>query len=237
MTPEATYELLYWPLPFRGCFVSYLFAYRGVPLLEITDFDEISHRKNLPPGRQAIPFMGPPTLRNRETGRTLSQMPAIVLYVSRELDLMPREPFDVAVNMKILMDCNDILMEICRYNGSSMWNQEAWTEFRHQRFPRWLGILEESLQRGLFGQETVTFADIAVYALLGNMTRCLPQLDSDVVANAPGTHALCRKIGSEPALAGYVAEQQERYGQLYCGGQIEQSIREMLAMDSRAESP
>ena len=196
--PGAKYELMYWPLPFRGCFVSYLFAYRDVPLIEISDFEEISDRMHRPPGEQAVPFMGPPTLHNRDTGQTLSQMPAIVLHVSRELGMMPQDPFDMAIGLKVLMDCNDILMEICRYNGSIMWERDAWVEFRSQRFPRWLGILEESLERGFFGQKTVTFADIGVYALLGNMTRCLPQLDSDVVAHAPGTHALCERIGSEP---------------------------------------
>lgn len=230
---DARYELLYWPLPFRGCFVSYLFAFRDVPLLEVSDFDEISGHMNRDPGEQDVPFMGPPTLRDRETGRTLSQMPAIVLYVSRELRLLPEDPFDVAVNLKVLMDCNDILMEICRYNGSFMWEREAWTEFRSRRFPHWLAILEASLTRGLFGHGSVTFADISVFALIGNMTRCLPELEADVCAIAPGVHALCQRIGSEPSLARFVAAQEDRYGQLYCGGQIEQSIREMLQLDSQ----
>ena len=124
------YELFYWPLPFRGCFISYLFAYRDEPLLEVADFEEILSRMNQHPGEQAVPFMGPPVLLDRESGQALSQMPAIVLYASRELDLLPDAPFDVAMSMKTLMDCNDILMEICRYNGSIMWEREPWIEFR-----------------------------------------------------------------------------------------------------------
>ena len=141
--------------------------------------------------------------------------------------------------MKILMDCNDILMEICRYNGSIMWERAQWVEFRAKRFPRWLAILEESLKRGFVGrdnlsQDNVTFADIGVFALLGNMTRCLPQMDAVVLDHAPGIHALCQTIGSKPSVAACVADQADRYGDLYCGGQIEQSIRRMLQMDAQS---
>lgn len=229
--PQPRFKLYYWPLPFRGCFVSYLFAYRDVPLLEEADFDAIRNLKSRHPSEQDVPFMGPPVLRDLESGRTLSQMPAIVLYLSRELDLMPEDPFDAAMCMKVLMDGNDVLMEICRYNGSTMWRREEWNEFRSQRFPRWLDIFEESLKRGFLGKDRVSFADIGVFALFGNMTRCLPELDVDVLNRAPGIHALCKSIGSKPSLVKFVAKEEQKYGKLYCGGQIEKSIRKMLAMD------
>ena len=123
-------------------------------------------------------------------------------------------------------------MEVCRYNGSIMWEREQWTEFRSERFPRWLDIFEESLKRGTIGKDPVTFADIGVFALFGNMTRCLPELEADILDRAPGIHALCQRIGSTPSLAKFVASQEQRYGNLYCGGQIEESIREMLRMDA-----
>ncbi len=234
--PDTTtghrFQLYYWPIPFRGCFVSYLFAYRGIPLLETSGFDEIRELLGTDPGEQDVPFMGPPMLRELKSGRALSQMPAIVLYVSRELDLMPDDPFDVAMAMKVLMDCNDVLMEICRYNGSMMWEREAWLRFRSERLPHWLQIFEESLKRGHTGNDDLSFADIGVFALFGNMMRCLPELEPDIQNHAPGVYAHCREIGSEPSLAAFVAEEQERYGNLYCGGQIEQSIRKMLAMDA-----
>ncbi|MDJ0917983.1 MAG: glutathione S-transferase family protein [Woeseiaceae bacterium] len=229
---EPRFKLYYWPLPFRGCFVSYLFAYRDVPLLEIADFEEISDLQISHPSDQDVPFMGPPVLSDLESGRSLSQMPAIVLYVAGELDLIPEDPFDAAMCMKVLMDCNDVLMEICRYNGSIMWERDTWTEFRSNRLPRWLDIFEESLKRGLFGRDAVSFADIGVYALFGNMIRCLPELEPDLRTRAPGTHAICQRIGSKPSLAKFVADEEREYGNLYCGGQIEQSIRRMLEEDA-----
>ena len=231
-TTDPRFQFYYWPIPFRGCFVSYLFAYRDVPLLEEASFEEIRKLKDRRPSEQVTPFMGPPVLRDLESGRTLSQMPAIVLYVSHELDLMPEDPFDVAMCMKVLMDCNDVLMEICRYNGSIMWTRDEWTRFRSQRFPRWLQIFEETLERGAIGRDPVSFADIGVYALFGNMIRCLPELEADLSAHAPRIHAHCREIGSQPSLAEYVADEERKYGTLYCGGQIEKSIRKMLEMDA-----
>ncbi len=234
MASEASqprFRLYYWPIAFRGCFVSYLFAFRDEPLLEETRFEELEKLMSQRPGEQDVPFVGPPLLQDLESGRTLSQMPAIVLYVASELGLAPEDPFDFAMAMKVLMDCNDVLMEICRYNGSIMWEREEWREFRSRRLPRWLTIFEESLQRGFLGREDVSFADIGVFALFGNMIRCLPELEPDVLANAPGVHAHCQRIGSKPSLAEYVAMESERYGQLYCGGYIEKSIRRMLEMD------
>ena len=229
---QARFQLIYWPLPFRGAFVSYLFAYRDVPLLEGASFEQINELKDQHPGKQDVPFVGPPVLRELESNRALSQMPAIVLYVSRELGLMPDDSFEMAMAMKILMDCNDVLMEICRYNGSSMWTHEEWTQFRLQRLPRWMQIFEESLNRGYIGEDRVTFADIAVFALFGNMTRCLPELETDLLNHAPGIHALCKRIGSQPSLAAFVADEERKYGKLYCGGQIEESIRKMLEIDA-----
>ncbi len=229
---KPRFQLFYWPIPFRGCFVSYLFAYRDVPLLEEASFEEIKSLMSRPPSEQDVPFMGPPVLRDLESDRTLSQMPAIVLYVSRELDFMPDDPFDVAMCMKVLMDCNDVLMEICRYNGSSMWTRKEWNQFRSQRLPRWMQIFEESSKRGFIGKDPVSFADIGVFALFGNMTRCVPELETDLLNHAPGIHTLCLRIGTQPSLAKYVTDEEKKYGKLYCGGQIEKSIRKMLEMDA-----
>jgi glutathione S-transferase len=229
---QPRFKLYYWPIPFRGCFVSYLFAYRDIPLPEETSFELNADLKDRPPGEQAIPYMGPPVLLELESDRALSQMPAIVMYASRELDLMPQDPFDAALCMKVLMDCNDVLMEICRYNGSSMWTRDEWQQFRSKRLPRWMRIFEESLQREFIGKHAASFADIAVFALFGNMTRCLPELDADLLEHAPGIHAHCQQIGSQPSLAAYVASEEQGYGKLYCGGEIEKSIRQMLAMDA-----
>ena len=230
--PQSNHKLYYWPLPFRGCFISYLFAYTNTPLLQESSYEAINHLKDLPPPNQPIPFIGPPILQILDTNQYLSQMPAITLYVSKELNLQPTDPIDLALAMKVLMDCNDLLMEICRYNGTSMWQRDEWVDFRSKRLPHWCEIFEESLNRGFMGKASANFADIGVYALFGNMLRCLPELEPDVLRHAPGVHAHCQRIGSQPSLADFVAGQEAEYSDLYCGGQIEASIREMLALDA-----
>lgn len=170
--PDAKYKLHYWPLPFRRCFITYLFAYRDEPLQLVSDLEENLELKEQPPEKQSIPYMGPPVLTELESGFSISQMPAIVPYVSKDLGLLPDNPIDLAMAMKVLMDCNDVLMEICRYNGSYMWDRDTWTEFRSKRLPRWMHIFEEGIQRAHFGQVPYHFGDIAVYALFGNMARC-----------------------------------------------------------------
>lgn len=227
----SRFKLYYWPIPFRGCFVSYLMAYKDIPFIEETSLEEIQKIKALPPAEQEIPFMEPPILADLKTGRSLSQMPAIVLYLSKELELSSSDPFEMANEVKVVMDCNDLLMEVCRSNGATMWVREEWIEFRSNRLPKWLGIFEETLKRGFIGGDEVNVSDICVYALFGNMTRCLPDLEADLKRGAPGIYSLCEKIGAHPPLATFVYEQEKKYGNLYCGGQIEESIRLMLSMD------
>ena len=188
--------------------------------------------KTLAPTDPDIPFMGPPVLHDMENHLSISQMPAIALYVAPKLNVMPSTHADLSLCLKTIMDCNDVLMEICRYNGSMMWQREQWREFRDQRLPHWMAIFEESIKRGTIGNNAITFADIGVYALFGNMIRCLPELEPDLLKHAPNIHELCLRIGAQPPLAKFIEEEASLYEDLYCGGQIEASIREMLALDS-----
>ena len=231
-----SYKLYYWPLPFRGSFITYLFAYRGVALDIEDSVAAISEMKDQAPAHQAVPHMGPPVLEDLESGHRISQVPAIALHISGELDLLPKAPITNAMALKVLMDCNDLLMELSRYNGSMMWDEAAWAEFRSRRLPRWLQIFESELRRQNIGRDEANFADIGVYALFGNIIRCLPELEPDILEHCPGIHKLCEHIGSNPTLSTHVAWQETQYGKLYCGGQIEQSIRDMLSMDALGKS-
>lgn len=223
------FELIYWPIPFRGCFVSYVLAYRGVPFVQNSDAEQIVAEQEKDPAHQAIPFMGPPILVDHEAGCRLTQTPAILLYLANELDLWPTESFARAMQMKVVMDCNDLLMEICCSNGSRMWESDAWNTFRTERLPRWLAIFERSLSDGIIAGDAVGIADLATCALLGNMARCLPELAPDIQRGAPNVFSHCASLMSEGALREHVHQQKEDYGEIYCGGQIEASIRRMLS--------
>ena len=57
-TAKARFQLYYWSIPFRGCFVSYLFAWADQPLEEHFGFDAVARIKNLHPAAQPAPAWG-----------------------------------------------------------------------------------------------------------------------------------------------------------------------------------
>lgn len=232
------YKLYYWGLPFRGCFVQLLLEHAGVDY-ETATMDETLGLKSAPLTEQTLPAMAPPFFKDLITDDALAQMPAILMYLSGKHDYLPADLYQQAVVFKILLDCNDVLSELTNANGSMMWNHEKWWTFRRERLPRWMGIFEQTGMRFglendsgyLLGGRQATCADIAVTALFGTMGRCLKPLSKDFAESAPKVAALVARIESEPNVRQYIARQEAEYGDLYCGGQIEQSIREMLAKD------
>lgn len=227
---QPRFELVYWPIAFRGCFISYVLAYWDVPFVENADHAVIVADQHKDPSEQAIPCMGPPVLVDHEAGLRICQTPAILQYLASELQLAPEQAYARAMEMKVIMDCNDLLMELCCSNGSRMWEEEAWRVFRSKRLPRWLGIFEQSMAQGFIAGQEIRIADVVTCALLGNMGRCLPELVPDLKRGAPALFGHCQSLMAKPSLRAHIEAQTQAYGSLYCGGQIEASIREMLAL-------
>ncbi|MEJ2178582.1 MAG: glutathione S-transferase family protein [Gammaproteobacteria bacterium] len=232
------YKLYYWPLPFRGCFIQLLLEHAGMKY-DLANVDETAELKNLPVPDQPVPAMAPPYLEDRSSGEHLSQMPAIMMYLAGKHDYLPLDSYRRTLVLKILLDCNDVLSDLTNANGASMWEQEKWRLFRSERLPRWMQIFEQTGVRYglenesgyLLGNDRVTCADIAATALFGTMMRCLEPLARDITRTAPRIAALVARIESQPRIKDFISRQQTEFGDLYCGGQIERSIRQMLAMD------
>lgn len=232
------YKLFYWPLPFRGCFIQLLLEHAGVKY-DLASVDETAELKNLSVPDQPVPAMAPPYLEDRTSGEHLSQMPAIMMYLAGRLDYLPPDPYRQTLVLKILLDCNDVLSDLTNANGSNMWEQENWRLFRTERLLRWMQIFEQTGVRYglgddsgyLLGGDRVACADIAATALFGTMMRCLEPLAQDITNTAPRVAALVARIESQPPVRDFISRQQTEFGDLYCGGQIERSIREMLALD------
>lgn len=234
-TDVMQYRLYYWPIPFRGNFVRLLFAYLGIDYEEassaqIADFRSSSVRE------QPTPAMAPPVLQNLEDGSYVSQTGAIILYVGQRHGLLPDDPAQLPMVMKIFGDCMDVLSEITRSNGAQMWEREAWESFQNKRLVRWLEIFEEIGRRSgmtmneghLLGGEKVSVADLNAYALWATMERCLPQMRPTLRRHAPMVMALCDRLGDNPGIAAFVRGQEQDLSDRYCGGMIEASIRKML---------
>lgn len=228
------YTLYYWPFPFRGQFV------RAVLEHVHADWDEaavaeVSEATDAAPADQPVPHMGPPVLTDHEAGMSLAQMPAILDYLGCRHELTPDDPPRAALTVKAVADANDVLYELTRHNGAQLWDRKSWDACR-PRLSRWMEIYEETGRRhgltaeaGTFlGTDTPGLADLTAYVLWDTMTAKLPPLRPLLDETAPAVAALCDRIGRLPEQKVLRARSDAEYGDAWCGGQIEASLRSVL---------
>ena len=162
-------------------------------------------------------------------------MPAIILYLGETLGLMPPTPASRAMTMKIVNDANDVLDEITLNGGRQMWTQKRWRDFV-PRLKKWMSLWEETGRRHglkadrgfLLGAETPAIADIVTAILWSTMTDRFPTIAAILDEAAPITAGLTRRVAHLPPLSKLAARARHDYGDAYCGGQIEASLRKVL---------
>lgn len=228
------YTLYYWPLPFRGQFVRATLAHAGATWQEAT-FDDLVARKNAAPSEQLVPHMGPPVLTDHDAGISLAQTPAILTYLGGKYGLIPQDPVPAALTAKIIADANDVLNEMTLHNGAQMWTEEAWKAFQ-PRLARWMTLFEELGRRHdltpagghMLGTPALTLADLVVHTLWGVMTAKLPTLRPLLDTTAPAIAALSDRVGALPAQVDLRQRSDAAYGDEWCSGQIEASLRAVV---------
>ena len=230
----SDYTLYYWSVPFRVQFVRAILAYAGKSWSEGGDAAIAGMRggsvKDMP-----IPFMGPPLLVDAKTNFAIAEMPAIVLYLGETLSLLPESPERRALTMKIVNDANDVIDEITLDGGRQMWTKAKWRKFI-PRLKRWMSFWEETGRRHglqpasgfLLGGSAPGVADIVTATLWSTMADRFPAIGAMLAETAPMTAALTRRVASLPPLAKLAAKAKRDYGDAYCGGQIEASLRRVL---------
>ena len=226
------YRLYYWDLPFRGNFIQLLLEEVGAKY-EKLDASEIypEHRLNV-----HNPGMAPPYLYECQSEKYYAQMPAILMHLARKYDYLPEGEETQTLALKAILDCNDVLLEITNHHGMQMWEKEAWEDFRSARLARWMQIFEKTGRDHGLKSDTnfllgskICVADIAVTALFGTMVHSFPSLKVDLKENAPSILNLCQRIEAREGIESFLAKQRETLGQGYCGGEIEKSLREVIA--------
>ncbi len=228
------YELYYWSVPFRGQFVRAVLAHAGKSWTEAGD-EAIGKLmegkvKNMP-----VPFMGPPLLIDKKADVAIAQMPAIILYLGETLDLMPATPALRALTMKIVNDSNDVIDEITQHGGREMWTAKKWRAFL-PRLEKWMSFWEETGRRhGLtknagfvLGGAATGIADVITATLWTTMSDRFPPIAAMLEENAPRTATLAQRVSAHPKLAKLAAQTRKDYGDAYCGGEIEASLRKVL---------
>jgi glutathione S-transferase len=228
------YTLYYWPAPFRGQFVRSVLAHVHATWEE-ADVGAISALMNATPARQVIPHMGPPVLTDNAAKLSLAQTQAILTYLGRKYRLIPDDPAREALTAKIIADANDVLYEMTLHNGAQMWTKESWNAYR-PRLGRWMEIFEETGRRHgmtaqagyLLGTETPGIADLTAHILWGTMTSKLPSLRPMLDRTAPALARLCNRMAELPEQTELRVQSDTEYGDEWCGGQIEASLRAVL---------
>lgn len=231
-----TDTLYYWPLPFRGSFVLYATAWAGAEL-RWTGFEQVAALKSKAVGDQPIPFMAPPLYHDADAELWVSQLPAILMHVGGKFGLLPDSLSDRTRTLKLICDANDVSEEMTCNCGRTMWTQEAWDDFAATRLPRWMQVFEDTARRSgmtaqggtMLGTDTIGMADLATAALWSTATTCLPALRPLLDRHAPKVAAHCDRITATPRIRTALDQRAPIWGDAWCGGQIEASIRAALA--------
>lgn len=230
----SDYVFYYWSVPFRGQFVRAVLAYAGKTWTEGGDV-AISNFMGGPLKRMPVPFMGPPLLIDKKDDFAIAEMPAIILYLGETLDLLPKTAALRAMTMKVVNDANDVIDDITLDGGREMWTEKRWQAFV-PRLEKWMAIWEETGERHgltadsgfLLGGEQPGIADVVTATLWSTMVDRFPAIGTILNESAPKTAALTRRVADLPPLKELAAKAQEDYGDSYCGGQIEASLRKVL---------
>ena len=229
----SDYTLTYWQIPFRGQFIRAILAYAGKRWDEVDD-GAVAHAMDADVARQAIPFKGPPMLVDKHAGLALAQMPAIAYYLGETLDLLPASVAGKALSIKVVNDANDLIDELSIDGGKQMWTPARWKEYQ-ARLHRWMAIWEETGRRHgltagaghlLGGKAGV--ADIVTATLWGTVAERFPTIGDLLDARAPAVAGLTRRLMAEPALANLAMVSREQFGDSYCGGEIEKSMKRVI---------
>ena len=229
----SDYKLYYWSVPFRGQFVRAVLAFAGKTWTEGGD-DAISKLMEGPVKKMPVPFMGPPLLVDKKAGFAIAQMPAIVLYLGEMLNLLPASPILRALTIKIVNDANDVIDEITLDGGREMWTKKKWEEFV-PRLKKWMFFWEEIGRRHglkpesgfLLGGDLPGIADVVTATLWSTMADRFPGIGTILDENAPMTAELTRRVAGLPMLVKLAAKARRDYGETYCGGRIEASLRKV----------
>ena len=230
----ADYELHYWQIPFRGQFIRAILAFAGQRWDEFDD-GAIARGMDETVRRQPIPYKGPPLLVDKRSGFALAQMPAIAWWLGERLDLLPAGVDGKALALKVVNDCNDVIDELTMDGGKQMWTPARWKEFL-PRLDRWMAIFEETGRRHgltadtgfLLGGARPGVADIVTTTLWDTAGERFPAIARRLDREAPAIAGLTRRMAAEPALANLARVTREQFGDAWCGGEIEKSLRRVI---------
>src|SRR6056297_259105 len=111
--------------------------------------------------------------------------------------------------------------------GKAMWTSKSWADYL-PRLRRWMTIWEATVEQDLLSANQGDLGTIATATLWGAMTERLPQLLPLLREEAPSVVRLAEQARSQGALAAQAEESRKSFGNAWCGGEIEKSLRQVV---------
>ncbi len=221
-------KLYYWALPFRCIYIE-IFLHLNAISYERVDSEQVIEKKLRMKSNLAYPGFAPPFLEIDK--RSFSQMPATLMYLNEKFKFYCDDIESSYFSMKCLLDVTDLMAEITRNNGSMMWDSESWELFEKGRLTQWLQIFELQAKNrsGTFLlSDSPSVADIAYLGCFSLLMHSFPYFDKMIRSSYPEILHIVDKFKEIESINNYLNKQWETFGTLYCGGQIENSIREQI---------
>ncbi len=197
----SNFELYYWPVPFRGQFIRGLLAHGGC------------------------------TWDEHDAGAIEEIMGR---YLGERLQLLPPGAEGRALTAKIVNDANDVIDELTLDGGREMWTPEKWEAFV-PRLQEWIRIFEDTGARHgltgdsgfMLGTETPGVADVVTAILWTTVADRFPVIRRIIEDTSPVIWAYSSRMKETAPLAALSRRAFADYGDAYCGGQIEKSLRKV----------
>jgi glutathione S-transferase len=212
------YELYYWPeIQGRGEFVRIVLEDAGC------DYVDVARQ---PGGAQqlvavlsgerdgVLPF-APPVLY--AGALVVAQTVAITSYLGEHHGLAPIAERDRLAALTIALTIADLVAEAHdthhpiavdkRYELQRTTALERAAVFRHARLPKFLGYLEDNLERNgeVLAGSAISYVDLAAFQVVAGLSYAFPRAMDRLRGSLPRLLALCDRVAARPRLASYLA--------------------------------
>ncbi|MBK9032981.1 MAG: glutathione S-transferase [Myxococcales bacterium] len=217
-----TYELYYWPsIQGRGEFVRLVLEDAGVAYVDVARTPGgVARMQALMRGEGTGPLvpLAPPFLRAGELW--VSQTAAITAFLGERLGLAPGDEQGRLTARAVALTIADLVAEahdshhplsVAQYyeDQRDAARQRA-AAFRAARIPKYLGYLEQLLERnprGVLVGDDVSYADLAGFQVVEGLSYAFPRALARVRADLPSLFALRDRVAARPRLARYLASE------------------------------
>lgn len=221
-------KLYYWNLAFRCIYIEIFFHLNKIDYKRVDSTDVVEKRILMKTGEEFAGF-APPFVEIEN--RSFSQMPAAMMYLNEKYKFYCTNNEDSYFSLKTLLDVTDFMAAITRNNGAMMWDKESWKNFESGRMQDWLKLFEFQAKnrKGVFLlSDKVSLADIAYLGCFRLLMHSFVYFDKLIRSSYPEIFHIIKEFEKFEDINSYLESQWENFGTMYCGGQIEKSIRAQI---------